>query len=374
MESVIKDKTNYAELLMQLYLDIKELKDDWTEIVEEGIDIDNIMRTYKFYVKYIEKIDNGDLSFDDYVLFYIQDRSEYAAKCLLEKIWEEMNILLEIYDSNRKIFNKYDCKGLSNSIIQVPCYFNYNDILISLEKKDPEELDKIWGNQLADVDQNMKVESLLREYIDNLSLVREKISSEIESLNTKLNFISQVRNLPFFFDLFTENIIEYTSILGKYIGKVLIRKQIGESVGNCAGNQILPCKIEGKLLDALYALSNEVVFRLCDKKHFEFIINGGQPKENQDGKVNDIKHLNRFYYLIRMMKLGIPQKQYELWKDGILKAQNIKEETFDKKWNSISKDSPTPENMKFKEQMDSLVKQYMSGSQETYNEMNSTEL
>lgn len=177
MESVIKDKTNYAELLMQLYLDIKELKDDWTEIVEEGIDIDNIMRTYKFYVKYIEKIDNGDLSFDDYVLFYIQDRSEYAAKCLLEKIWEEMNILLEIYDSNRKIFNKYDCKGLSNSIIQVPCYFNYNDILISLEKKDPEELDKIWGNQLADVDQNMKVESLLREYIDNLSLVREKISS-----------------------------------------------------------------------------------------------------------------------------------------------------------------------------------------------------
>ena len=30
--------------------------------------------------------------------------------------------------------------------------------------------------------------------------------------------------------------------------------------------------------------------------------------------------------------------------------------------------------MKFKEQMDSLVKQYMSGSQETYNEMNSTEL
>ena len=74
------------------------------------------------------------------------------------------------------------------------------------------------------------------------------------------------------------------------------------------------------------------------------------------------------------MKLVIPQKQYELWMDGILKAQNIKEETFDKKWNSISKDSPTPENMKFKEQMDSLVKQYMSGSQETYNEMNSTEL
>ena len=106
MESEILEKTNYAELLMQLYLDIKELKDDWTEIVEEGIDIDNIMRTYKFYVKYIEKIDNGDLSFDDYVLFYIQDRSEYAAKCLLEKIWEEMNILLEIYDSNRKIFNK----------------------------------------------------------------------------------------------------------------------------------------------------------------------------------------------------------------------------------------------------------------------------
>ena len=141
MESEIQEKTNHTELLMQLYLDIKELKDDWTEIVEEGIDIDNIMRTYKFYVKYIEKIDNGDLSFDDYVLFYIQDRSEYAAKCLLEKIWEEMNILLEIYDSNRKIFNKYDCKGLSNSIIQVPCYFNYNDILISLEKKDPEELD-----------------------------------------------------------------------------------------------------------------------------------------------------------------------------------------------------------------------------------------
>ena len=106
MESEILEKTNYAELLMQLYLDIKELKDDWTEIVEEGIDIDNIMRTYKFYVKYIEKIDNGDLSFDDYVLFYIQDRPEYAAKCLLEKIWEEMNILLEIYDSNRKIFNK----------------------------------------------------------------------------------------------------------------------------------------------------------------------------------------------------------------------------------------------------------------------------
>ena len=130
MESEIQEKTNHTELLMQLYLDIKELKDDWTEIVEEGIDIDNIMRTYKFYVKYIEKIDNGDLSFDDYVLFYIQDRSEYAAKCLLEKIWEEMNILLEIYDSNRKIFNKYDCKGLSNSIIQVPCYFNYNDILL----------------------------------------------------------------------------------------------------------------------------------------------------------------------------------------------------------------------------------------------------
>ena len=95
MESEIQEKTNHTELLMQLYLDIKELKDDWTEIVEEGIDIDNIMRTYKFYVKYIEKIDNGDLSFDDYVLFYIQDRSEYAAKCLLEKIWEEMNILLE---------------------------------------------------------------------------------------------------------------------------------------------------------------------------------------------------------------------------------------------------------------------------------------
>ena len=33
MESEILEKTNYAELLMQLYLDIKELKDDWTEII-----------------------------------------------------------------------------------------------------------------------------------------------------------------------------------------------------------------------------------------------------------------------------------------------------------------------------------------------------
>jgi hypothetical protein len=68
-----------------------------------------------------------------------------------------------------------------------------------------------------------------------------------------------------------------------------VRKQIGEP----GGNQIQTYRIEGKLLDALYVLSNEVVFRSCDKKHFEFIINGGQPKGNQDAKVNDIKHLNR---------------------------------------------------------------------------------
>ena len=115
MESEIQEKTNHTELLMQLYLDIKELKDDWTEIVEEGIDIDNIMRTYKFYVKYIEKIDNGDLSFDDYVLFYIAASAIHICRIHQNGPCEPVNVA-----SHRNSFVWNITSSISSSSILIP--------------------------------------------------------------------------------------------------------------------------------------------------------------------------------------------------------------------------------------------------------------
>lgn len=364
MGNEIQEKNKYDNTLIQFYLDLKELKEDWKEIVEDGIDIDNVMKTYEFYVKYIENDNFEDLEFEDYILFYTQDKSEFAVKHFFEKIWSEISTLLNIYDENREIFYNYDHIGLSNSIVRVPYFFTYNHIFVKFEQSNPEELKKIWEKPIIDIQQRLELESGLIEYKNNLEKVRDGLSSEINEINTLYDFIDRTRYTPFFFHLFTVSLIDYASAIGKYIDKVIVRKQAEDSEYNSVEGQFPSYKIEGKMLDELYEICNKVVFHRCDKEHFAFIINGGQTKKNQENKTNDIKHLNRFYYLVRNMAMIIPYTQYGLWKNTIFKAQNIKENIFNKKWNSITKKNSITktnsktENESFKENIDMLISHY----------------
>lgn len=359
-------KTNNKDMLIQFYLDLKELKEDWTEIIEDGMDIDNIMRTYKFYEKYIEVNDKRELEFDDHVLLYLQDRTEYAAKQLLEKIWDEILIILDMYNGNRKLFNKYDHKGLANSIAHVPFIFMHDDILKELDKIEPEELDKIWENPIVDIQQRWKLENSLKRYTEGLEMAKYMITLEIDNVKKLIDFIDRTRHSIFFFQEFTITINNYASAIGKYIGKDPARKQKSESNGVSTKETTPPFKIKGQLLDDLYALCNRIVFRSCEKNYFEFIINCGQPDENKDNRTNDVIHLNRFYYLIRMMRFIIPQKQYEVWKERIIKSQNISKRIFERKWSSISQDNPTKENTDFMKMIDSIVERYQYSMEMEY--------
>lgn len=344
------------EIFLLMHQDLKSLQEFMNDIIENEDEYDfiNIGGIFDFYSQYVLTAQCTFVDFDDYVLSYMQDKSEFAAKQLLERIWNECNNVLELYYDNKSVFDKYDSKGFVNLAMQTAYYTEYHSILQNLRKALPTPLREFFYEDKPIVDLPLTViETIMEEFTSNMKEVQEEINREVRSLDDLLEIIRRTQVCPRVFSDCMETLIEYVDTIATFIGKESYQKRLVDRKKSIF-EEIPPFVIEGELLDDLYDLCNSTVVFSCTKSDFNNIINGKRPDGDDIFRHRDICRYNKAYHLINQMSLVIPHEQYKQWRDKLLEAQHIKRDVYNKKWSSITS-RQTKENAEFIKKVQKIV-------------------
>lgn len=349
-------KTVSNEMFLSMHQDLKALQDFMTELIgnDNNYDFVSVSGIYEFYIQYIHSRQASFVDFDDYILSFIQDKSEFSAKQLLERIWYEGNNVLELYYDNKKNFDEFDEKGLLREAIQSAFYSEYHDLLCNLSKAMPKALEEFYYHDKPIIGLPLtEIEVMMSQFRFNMLKVREGINREIRGLGELLELIRFNKVRPFTFSECMDELTDYVDTIGKFIGKESYQKR-AINANNSIHEGISPFVIEGELLDDLYALCNSTVVFSCTKSDFNDIINGKRPDGDNGFRHRDICRYNKAYHLINQMRLIIPHRQYKQWRDKLLEAQHIKKDVYNKKWSSITS-KQTKENTEFIKKVQLIV-------------------
>lgn len=349
-------KTVSNEMFLSLHQDLKALQDDMNDLAENEYDYDFLCVSgiYEFYIRYIHARRASFVDFDDYILSFIQDKSEFSAKQLLERIWREGNNVLELYYSKKNSFDEFDEKGFLITAIESAFFSEYHDILCNLNKAMPKTLKEFYyhdqpiiGLPLTDI------EVMITQFRFNMIEVQKGINREVSGLAELLELIRYDKTNPLVFSQFMEELTDYVDTIGKFIGKESYQERVTDT-NNSTSDEIPPFVIEGALLDDLYEICNSTVVYSCSRDYFKEIINGERPEFEDSFRQRDILHLNKSYHLINQMSFIIPRRQYEHWREKVFRSQNIKKDVYNKKWSAITQ-KQTKENVEFINKVQQIV-------------------
>ena len=350
------------EMLINFSKELSQLPLDWSAMESDGVFLDNIYRTHAFFKKYIVEID-GPYEFLDYLIFnYIQDKSEYASKILLERIWEDANSLLDFYYENNECFDGYDDSDPLEYAFCNPYQLEQENLLRIAKHIEPTELSEIIEEfYFDDIDFN-KLKDLIRQYTFDLERLINIAQSELDTMQKIKILASDTKENPFYFCTFAEDLMEFIHVVEKYIDKVRpAETEKDEENTDILQKKLPPIKpfeISDELLDDLYKLCNATLFFAHTKDQFKVIINGGHLEESKENKKGDIRtgQLNKVYYLVYMMGRVIPKQQYEIWSKKIKVAQNLR--YYDKKWNTIRDSASSNSAKEFRKELDELINKH----------------